>query len=312
MDVQRQVSVIIVVWIVLAICALTLGVWLYGERGHLLRDSTRRMVTASGWRRFWNLTTLHGYVYATFTRLYVLAGSQFIAPLLGKRGKRWLATHYHGKVLPTDLATALVSIDREIPLHDLEQVIPYPIARDLVLTDTPDVAVYECPCRLMRPDPCQPTQVCMVVGQPFVDFMLEHHPDSARRLTTQEAVDLLRAEHERGHMHTAWFKDASIARFYAICNCCKCCCGGVEAMVKRGIPMMSSSGYVAQVNDDCVGCGRCVDVCPFDALSLSDGRAVRDWDRCMGCGACTAVCPQDAIALIRDEVKGFPLDVRVM
>jgi ferredoxin len=271
------------------------------------------MVRLSGWQRHWRLTTLHGYIYARWTDLYVRVGSQYIAPLLRRRGKRWLAVHYHGKVLPTDLARAIVSIDQEIPLRDLEQVIPYPQARDLVLAAPLDVAVYECPCRHLRAIPCPPTQVCMVIGQPFVDFMIEHHPGTSRRLTTQEAVDLLAAEHARGHVHTAWFKDASVGRFYAICNCCPCCCGGIEAMKKHGIAMITPSGYLAEIaTAGCVGCGACAAACPFDALALAEGVAVVDAARCMGCGVCEDQCPAGAIALRREPAKGIPLDVRAM
>lgn len=145
------------------------------------------------------------------------------------------------------------------------------MARQLLLSGPPDVAAYECGCRHARENPCQPTQVCMVVGQPFVDFVLEHNPHSSRRLTQAEALELLQAEHNRGHLHSAWFKDACLNRFYAICNCCKCCCGGIEAMVKYGNPMLASSGYVAQVDmESCNCCGICVEACPFGALSLGD------------------------------------------
>jgi ferredoxin len=154
----------------------------------------------------------------------------------------------------------------------------------------------------------------MVVGQPFVDFILEHNPQSSRKLNQMEALDLLKAEHERGHLHSAWFKDAMLNRFYAICNCCKCCCGGIEAMTKYGMPTMVSSGFVADVDQAlCSGsCAKCLDACPFGALSMSDGVVARDWDKCMGCGVCVGQCPTGAIALVRDERKGLPLDVRVL
>jgi ferredoxin len=152
----------------------------------------------------------------------------------------------------------------------------------------------------------------MVIGQPFVDFMMEHNPQITRRLTQTEALELLQAEHERGHLHSAWFKDAMLDRFYAICNCCKCCCGGIEAMIKYGSPMIASSGYVARVNQPVCGqCGACVEACPFGALSL-DAAVEVNWEKCMGCGVCEGQCPTGAMLLVRDERKGIPLDVRLL
>jgi NAD-dependent dihydropyrimidine dehydrogenase PreA subunit len=151
----------------------------------------------------------------------------------------------------------------------------------------------------------------MAVGQPFVNFMAEHHPETCRRLTQSEALELLDAEHKRGHLHSAWFKDACLDRFYVICNCCKCCCGGVEAMVS-GNPMFASSGFVAKVNHDLCGqCGSCVEACPFAALSLETSVEM-NWEKCMGCGVCEGLCPNGATSLVRDEKKGIPLDVRLL
>jgi len=48
--------------------------------------------------------------------------------------------------------------------------------------------------------------------------------------------------------------------------------------------------------EECIGCGACVDVCPFGALSLVDDIAVVD-DQCTGCGACLDVCSADALSL---------------
>jgi ferredoxin len=215
-------------------------------------------------------------------------------------------------VLTHDQAKSIITLEHDIPLRDLEQVIPYSMARDLVLKGPPDVAVYECGCRHISAHPCQPTQVCMMIGQPFVDFVLEHNPQSSRRISQAEALALLRAEYERGHVHTAWFKDAVLNRFYSICNCCKCCCGGIKAMVKYGNPMVASSGYVAELDEaQCTSCGLCVEACPFGALSM-DGSITVNWEKCMGCGVCVGQCPSQALSLVRDERKGIPLDVRML
>ncbi|MGC8786896.1 MAG: FAD-binding protein [Anaerolineae bacterium] len=52
-----------------------------------------------------------------------------------------------------------------------------------------------------------------------------------------------------------------------------------------------------QINkEECTGCGACVSVCPFGALSLVDNVAVVD-DKCTACGACLDVCPVNALSL---------------
>jgi Pyruvate/2-oxoacid:ferredoxin oxidoreductase delta subunit len=150
----------------------------------------------------------------------------------------------------------------------------------------------------------------MIIGQPFVDLVLDHHPRTSRRLTKAEALELLAAEHERGHVHVAWFKDACLERFFAICNCCKCCCGGIDAMVHHGIPMITSSGYVAECDPaKCLACGECSTNCAFGAVHVN-GHAAVERDKCLGCGVCVGHCRAAAMALVRDETKSLPLDVR--
>lgn len=299
---------------VLGICGvlllIALALWLVGERGRFLCPSTWQFLREGGLRRFVNLSTLHGYIYGRWTKQYIKLLLTGLAR--ASRVDQRVAHHYHGKVLTPEQARSIITLDRDIPLRDLEQIIPYPVARDLVLKAPSDVAAYECACRAARANSCQPTQVCMVIGQPFVDFVLEHHPKRSRRLNQTEALRLLQAEHERGHLHSAWFKDAMLGRFYAVCNCCKCCCGGIEAMTKYGVPMFASSGYVSQVDEAlCTACSICQDACPFEAISV-DGTAKVNWQVCMGCGVCLGKCPCGALSLVRDGKKGLPLDVHLL
>jgi ferredoxin len=292
-----------------AVLLVPLSIWLIGERGRLLRSSTRRVIREYGWR-WWR--GLHLYVYARWPKQYVFIVIHQVLKRLSPRSGKLAAEHYHGKILTSDHARSLITVGREIPLRDLEQVVPYATARNLLLQWPLDVAVLDCACRAARATPCLPTQVCMVVGQPFVDFIVEHHPKVSRRLTQSEALDLLEAEHQRGHVHIAWFKDACLDRFYAICNCCKCCCGGIEAMVRYGIPAVASSGHVAQVDADCCsGCGECETACPFGAIEVN-GQAVVNSEACMGCGVCEGQCSAAAMSLVRDPRKGTPLDVRML
>jgi len=252
---------------------------------------------------------LHRLVYGRWTTRYVDIMFHRIIPMLGRRGRKRLANSYHSKVLTQKAAEQLVTLDRGIPLQDLETIIPYEKARNIVLSSPPDIVVFECGCRLNSDKPCKSTQVCMVIGQPFVDLILKHRPRDSRRLTTEEALELLREEHERGHVHSAWFKHAMMDRFYAICNCCKCHCGGIQAMTKYGVPMIAASGYSMKLDTErCDGCGTCVALCPFGALSLADGRMNYDHEKCMGCGVCVDKCPRGAMELVRDAAKGTPLE----
>lgn len=295
----------------LALASL-LTLWVFGERGRLLRRSTRALLREHGWCGVLNGAFWHAYLYGRWSGQYIGWSIRYVfprtRPLPGN--PRW-AREYHGKILRTEDAKRLITVNEPIR-RDLEQIIPYTVARQLVLDGPPEIAVYECPCRAARPNPCQPTQVCMIVGQPFVDFAVEHNPRTARKISTGEALALLEAEHARGHLHAAYFKDVMLNRFYAICNCCACCCGGIEAMTRCGVPMVISSGYVAAVDETaCLSCGVCEDACPFGAIAVN-GSAVVDWEKCLGCGICESQCTGAAITLVRDARKGEPLDVRAL
>ena len=280
--------------------------------------------------------TLHGYVYLRWVYFYIAVATgehrlaRIMQPLFdlidrlllnegksprggngtGGVGKRiTFADTYHGKVVPLESATQLVSVREDISLPNLEKVVPYMLARDIVLKNPDHIAVIDCPCRVSRKNPCKPLDVCLIVGEPFASFALEHRPDRARRITSAEAVDILQAEDGRGHVHHAFFKDAMLGRFYALCNCCSCCCGAMQAH-NNGIPMLASSGYIARVDDDqCQGCGDCESYCQFEALGVTDEKNRIDEGRCMGCGVCVSKCPHDALSLVRDSTRGEPLEI---
>ncbi|MBC7249409.1 MAG: 4Fe-4S binding protein [Anaerolineae bacterium] len=309
------------------------------EKGHtvkrefwsgLIKPSTRAFVREArrtpGYSFFdW----LHGYIYARWPYLYIGLGTgehplaRVLSPLLRRLARLFppraisdrsservtFADTYHGKVLPLEAAKRLVSVKEEISLTNLEQVIPYSRARDIVLRNPDHIVALECPCRASRPNPCLPLDVCLIVGEPFATFVAEHHPRRSRWITPEEAVEILRAEHERGHVHHAFFKDAMLGRFYAICNCCSCCCGAMQAW-RGGTPMLAPSGYVSRVDDElCIGCSLCADSCPFGALALEEGVAVVDGEACMGCGVCVSKCAQGALSLVREPGKGEPLEI---
>ena len=164
---------------------------------------------------------LHGYIYIRWPRQYIgmLMGrhplSRPLVPverLLRKWGIVSDDTYsrfvdgYHGKVLEVGAARQLIEVNRPIDTTLPEQVLPYPRARDIILEAGAAVALMECPCRMSKPQHCTPTDVCIVVGKVVVDFILTHHKDKARRVTAQEALDVIAAEQRRGHVAHAFSK----------------------------------------------------------------------------------------------------------
>lgn len=47
----------------------------------------------------------------------------------------------------------------------------------------------------------------------------------------------------------------------------------------------------------CIGCGRCVEVCPSETLSMALGKARVTGELSLGCGHCAAVCPSGAVTV---------------
>lgn len=63
------------------------------------------------------------------------------------------------------------------------------------------------------------------------------------------------------------------------------------------------SGVIAKIDQDvCTKCGKCAEVCRFDAIPVIDGQYVVQPLDCEGCGYCARVCPVDAITMESQNV----------
>lgn len=67
--------------------------------------------------------------------------------------------------------------------------------------------------------------------------------------------------------------------------------GCVAKKTKKDLHTMSQPVLAAE----CSGCGKCVDACTKEGISLKDGKAIFNYDNCFGCGICIQTCPVQAL-----------------
>ena len=88
----------------------------------------------------------------------------------------------------------------------------------------------------------------------------------------------------------------------AVVHCAGCTEAASRKMIYEGVDScrMASQlfGGDKSCTYGCVGLGDCVQVCPYDAISLCDGIAVVNTDLCRACKKCVAACPKHLISLM--------------
>jgi Pyruvate/2-oxoacid:ferredoxin oxidoreductase delta subunit len=298
----------------------------------MVKESTKALWKLNGgWKH--PFLFLHAYIYLARTDTYV----NFLVPLarfvarylpspLGAGILRLVQPYYHSKVLITSDAKRVVSLNEDLYIDDSvgKKVAPFDIARQIIFEHPDSLVGIDCACRKHYKN-CSSAKyglnMCMSIGEPQSSFILEHSKLNPKKLTVEEALDRLDDFHKNGFVHTFWFKDAIGNRSYAMCNCCKCCCGGLNAnnklipMVHYPKQMILSSGYIAVTDTNkCKGCLTCVKFCPFEARKIDSASLKSEtiYERCYGCGVCVDKCPNGAISLVLDPAKGIPLNVDVL
>ena len=242
---------------------------------------------------------------------------QMMVQHVGDTAMTYDTNPYHAKVLKYEDAKKFFTLMENIDITPSEKVMPYKVARQLLIENPGAIAAAACTCRSFMKDPCYPKdkEICLFVGEPHAPFIAETH-SKARMVSQDEALEILEIAHDHGFVHTAYFQKFVGERLYAICNCCKCCCGGMKTWntYEGAIPMLVPSGYSAEIGSDCTGCGECADACHFNAISHDEENETTalNNEKCMGCGICVDVCPAEAISLNRDTSKGDPMDIHEM
>ena len=148
-----------------------------------------------------------------------------------------------------------------------------------------------------------PMNICMTFNTTAASLIKHGH---ARKIDKVEGLDLLQQAYDN---YLVQFGENVQKRVSFICNCCGCCC---EAMIAaRRFAIMNpvhTTNFLPLVDQDrCNGCGKCVNVCPVEAMTLVSAnyhdkpkmkKASLNEDICLGCGLCVKACDKNSIILI--------------
>lgn len=148
-----------------------------------------------------------------------------------------------------------------------------------------------------------PMDICMTFNGP-AESLIRH--GIAREVDVAEGLDLLQLAQENNLVQ---FGENVQQQVSFICNCCGCCCEALIAARKFGfLNPVHTTNFIPEINEKkCTGCGKCVTLCPVEAMSLVNacdphkpGKKIAklDTEQCLGCGVCLNGCKVDALKLV--------------
>ena len=147
-----------------------------------------------------------------------------------------------------------------------------------------------------------PMEICMTFNTTAAS-LIKH--DFARQVDAQEGLELLQSAYE---FNLVQFGENVRNEVNFICNCCGCCCEAMLAAKRFStLQPIHTTNFLPDINNNsCNGCGKCIEACPVEAMTLVSAndphrskrkKAKVNEEICLGCGVCARVCPTTSISL---------------
>ena len=106
---------------------------------------------------------------------------------------------------------------------------------------------------------------CIGLGD-FAEYLIE--TGKGRAITKEEALQICQRAEDNGYVHQITNIDGE-DKIFGLCNCDLGVCFALRTSQYFNTPNLSASAYRAHVEaENCVACGKCVEVCPAGAVKL--------------------------------------------
>jgi len=196
---------------------------------------------------------------------------------------------------------ALLPLEEENTVH----VLDYEKASEVVRTAS-HIGIGTCYCRHkmehLGKACAAPKDICMTFNS-TARSLIKH--GIARQVDTSEGQEVLQRAIENNLVQ---FGENVRQRVSFICNCCGCCCEAMLAAKRFAVlHPIATTNFLPEVDaEQCNGCGKCVEVCPVEAMGLVAAgdphkskrkRARVNEELCLGCGVCVRQCRTGAAKL---------------
>ena len=212
-------------------------------------------------------------------------------------------------LLGSETRMGRVFVQEEVLTNDMAvHILDFERASEVIRTAT-HIGVGMCYCRHKMQHLHQacdaPMDICMTFNTAGTSLI---KAGFAREVDVSEGLDLLHQAYENNLVQCGENVRQGVN---FICNCCGCCCEFLVAARKYGALQPVHTSYFITRTDSsaCIGCGKCIQACPIDAISFMDDATTQqklvciDESVCLGCGVCVRACPVSCLTLERRQEK---------
>ena len=210
-----------------------------------------------------------------------------------------------------NLKLAKIEVNKEIKVSENE-IIPSTILKEIITNSKNRLIMNSCICRVSTDCKDYPQDLgCLFLGKgaekisPKLGKMVTveealEHVDKCREAGLVHIIG-------RNKIDSVWLNTGPKEELLSICHCCPCCClwkMTPELPENLGRSINPMIGAKIKFNHKiCIGCGKCAEnnVCFMELITIDDGKAKIDLDQCRTCGRCVEVCTNNALTLNVDN-----------